>query len=38
MSDLQRQFDAWPIDNLKEAKAVTSDDRIVQIVPNLDTD
>jgi hypothetical protein len=38
VSDVQRQFDAWPIDNLKEVKAITPNDGIIQIVPNLDED
>jgi len=38
MSDLQRQFDTWPIEDLKEVKAITPDGDIVQIIPNLGND
>ncbi|AGZ46443.1 hypothetical protein AFR_40945 [Actinoplanes friuliensis DSM 7358] len=33
MSALQEQFDAWPIERLKEVKAITPDGDVVQIIP-----
>lgn len=33
MSAIRRQFHEWPIDNLKEVKAITPDGDIVQIIP-----
>lgn len=33
MAALHRQFDDWPIDRLKEVKAITPDGEIVQLVP-----
>lgn len=38
VSDLRRQFDGWPIERLKEVKAITPDGDIVQIVPNREND
>ncbi|MEU4621330.1 hypothetical protein AB0G04_15310 [Actinoplanes sp. NPDC023801] len=31
ITDLQQQFTDWPIDNLKEVKAILPDGRVVQI-------
>jgi hypothetical protein len=33
MSALQKQFDDWPIDNMKEVKAIKPNGEIVQIIP-----
>jgi hypothetical protein len=33
MAALHRQFDDWPIDRLKELKAITPDGEIIQILP-----
>ncbi|GLY02142.1 hypothetical protein Acsp01_25210 [Actinoplanes sp. NBRC 101535] len=33
MSDLQRQFSDWPIDDLKEVKVLTQNGDIMQIIP-----
>jgi hypothetical protein len=38
MSELREQFDTWPIENLREVKAITLNDDIVQIVPNPEID
>jgi len=36
--ELQRQFDIWPISNLKEVKAVIPGGGIIQILPKPDND
>ncbi|WP_306839776.1 hypothetical protein [Catenuloplanes nepalensis] len=33
MAKLQKQFDDWPVENLKELKAITPAGEIIQIVP-----
>ncbi len=33
---LRKQFDDWPIDRLREVKAITPDGRIIQLVPRQD--
>jgi hypothetical protein len=35
MTALQKQFDDWPIDDLKEVKAIKPDGQVVQIIPKL---
>ncbi|WP_433718048.1 hypothetical protein ACQP2Y_28175 [Actinoplanes sp. CA-051413] len=34
VADLRRQFQAWPIEHLKEVKVITPEGDIVQITPN----
>ncbi len=33
LPDLRRQFQDWPIENLKEVKVITPDGDIVQLTP-----
>ncbi|WP_106128228.1 hypothetical protein [Pseudosporangium ferrugineum] len=36
LTALRRQFDDWPVDRLKEVKAIGPDGEIIQLVPNPD--